>query len=454
MAFFNTHYEPQHLFYNYDHHQQPRQPPHTFDTVSDTAPHPPNENWHLPQQQGPESTLAHALDDLHVSYEPRRHAPDPNTFYEYREVLRHPKPEYEHTRTGPSAFPVADPVPCMDTAQVPCAEYGESYCSDDDSPYGALASPLLPYDPASPFTDVVDSPTADFADAYVDTVHSPIHYNSQSFIDRPVVPSRSYTLDQAVTLSAPIIPDRSPSLADTKRSASASTSFSETTGSSSSPYSSASPVPSSKASTPLSITSTSTSSNSSGKPRGRPRKRQNNDAKPTSPPRIVDYPFPKFEEGGSSFSSASPSIPTPPIPDRDTRRVIAPKPEAPVQPPPVLSMDEIPIPDAESKPGQAIFKLNTPPEIKEKPKKKPILACLFCRERKIACGQPLPGSTKCNQCARRGLDCEFPKESRRGQHKRGPRAARVAALTEAALSAKRPLEPAPSSSNVKLENFE
>jgi len=132
-------------------------------------------------------------------------------------------------------------------------------------------------------------------------------------------------------------------------------------------------------------------------------------------------------------------------------------------------MDEIPIPDAESKPGQAIFKLNTPPEIKEKPKKKPILACLFCRERKIACGQPLPGSTKCNQCARRGLDCEFPKESRRGQHKRGPRAARVAALTEAALSAKRPLEPAPfppsnvssstsggasSQRNIKEENIE
>ncbi|KAH8080678.1 hypothetical protein BXZ70DRAFT_901342 [Cristinia sonorae] len=112
-------------------------------------------------------------------------------------------------------------------------------------------------------------------------------------------------------------------------------------------------------------------------------------------------------------------------------------------------MDEIPIPDAESKPGQAIFKLNTPPEVKEKPKKKPILACLFCRERKIACGQPLPGSVKCNQCARRGLDCEFPKESRRGQHKRGPRAARVAALTEAALNAKRPLEPAvfPSGNN-------
>ena len=47
-----------------------------------------------------------------------------------------------------------------------CAEYGESYRSDDDSPYG-LASPILPFDAASPFTEVVDSPTADYTDSCV-----------------------------------------------------------------------------------------------------------------------------------------------------------------------------------------------------------------------------------------------------------------------------------------------
>ncbi|KAL6302296.1 hypothetical protein BKA93DRAFT_737140, partial [Sparassis latifolia] len=70
---------------------------------------------------------------------------------------------------------------------------------------------------------------------------------------------------------------------------------------------------------------------------------------------------------------------------------------------------------------------------REPPKKKPVMACLFCRERKIACGPPVPGSAelRCNQCARRSLRCEYPKESRRGQHKRGPRAARVQALADA-----------------------
>ncbi|KAI0733335.1 hypothetical protein C8Q72DRAFT_747527, partial [Fomitopsis betulina] len=60
---------------------------------------------------------------------------------------------------------------------------------------------------------------------------------------------------------------------------------------------------------------------------------------------------------------------------------------------------------------------------KEPIKKKPIMACLFCRERKIACGPPDPTSPeqRCNQCARRDLLCEYPKESRRGMHKRFPR---------------------------------
>ncbi|KAG9312890.1 hypothetical protein JVU11DRAFT_6323 [Chiua virens] len=52
--------------------------------------------------------------------------------------------------------------------------------------------------------------------------------------------------------------------------------------------------------------------------------------------------------------------------------------------------------------------------------KKQALACLFCRERKIACGRPSPHSPDqtCNQCARRRIKCEYPTESRRGQHKR------------------------------------
>ncbi|KAH9922158.1 hypothetical protein B0H21DRAFT_701552 [Amylocystis lapponica] len=101
-----------------------------------------------------------------------------------------------------------------------------------------------------------------------------------------------------------------------------------------------------------------------------------------------------------------------------------------------MSLDEIPVHDREGKPGQAIFKLTAANAVKEPAKKKPVMACLFCRERKIACGPPVPGHAdqRCNQCARRELKCEYPKESRRGQHKRGPRAMRMQALTEAALA--------------------
>ncbi|KAG8886076.1 hypothetical protein FRB97_007952 [Tulasnella sp. 331] len=63
--------------------------------------------------------------------------------------------------------------------------------------------------------------------------------------------------------------------------------------------------------------------------------------------------------------------------------------------------------------------------------KKPFLACEFCRHRKIACGQRDPhprdcelgdGPRTCNQCARRGLLCCYPGESRRGmRHGRASR---------------------------------
>jgi len=52
--------------------------------------------------------------------------------------------------------------------------------------------------------------------------------------------------------------------------------------------------------------------------------------------------------------------------------------------------------------------------------KKPALACLFCRARKIACGPPVPGTKEktCGQCQRRSLTCVYPSESRRGMRKK------------------------------------
>ncbi|KAJ7749412.1 hypothetical protein B0H16DRAFT_1551405 [Mycena metata] len=60
------------------------------------------------------------------------------------------------------------------------------------------------------------------------------------------------------------------------------------------------------------------------------------------------------------------------------------------------------------------------------------LACLFCRSRKIACSGPPDDSsdTKCNQCTRRGRSCEYPKESRRGQHSRIKSLARRAQIAQ------------------------
>ncbi|KXN90630.1 hypothetical protein AN958_03870 [Leucoagaricus sp. SymC.cos] len=65
---------------------------------------------------------------------------------------------------------------------------------------------------------------------------------------------------------------------------------------------------------------------------------------------------------------------------------------------------------------------SSPPALsgKRNPEKKPALACVFCRGRKIACGPPSKdgdGKT-CNQCERRSLRCEYPTESRRGMRKK------------------------------------
>ncbi|KAJ6474966.1 hypothetical protein C8R45DRAFT_1010939 [Mycena sanguinolenta] len=52
--------------------------------------------------------------------------------------------------------------------------------------------------------------------------------------------------------------------------------------------------------------------------------------------------------------------------------------------------------------------------------KRQTLACLFFRERKIGCIRPpedAPNQT-CNQCVRRKRVCEYPKECRRGHHRR------------------------------------
>ncbi|KAJ7863324.1 hypothetical protein B0H14DRAFT_3862896 [Mycena olivaceomarginata] len=52
--------------------------------------------------------------------------------------------------------------------------------------------------------------------------------------------------------------------------------------------------------------------------------------------------------------------------------------------------------------------------------KRPTLACLFCRERKIGCMRPSKDNPdqSCNQCVRRKRVCEYPTECRRGQHVR------------------------------------
>ncbi|KAK1226547.1 hypothetical protein PQX77_010474 [Marasmius sp. AFHP31] len=51
-------------------------------------------------------------------------------------------------------------------------------------------------------------------------------------------------------------------------------------------------------------------------------------------------------------------------------------------------------------------------------RKKVLLACYFCRRRKMACTPSENGDSSCAQCLKKGVECEYPKESRRGQHRR------------------------------------
>ncbi|KAJ7763195.1 hypothetical protein DFH07DRAFT_399919 [Mycena maculata] len=60
-------------------------------------------------------------------------------------------------------------------------------------------------------------------------------------------------------------------------------------------------------------------------------------------------------------------------------------------------------------------------EVKHTGPKKQTLACFFCRSRKIACAPKSVDDTEgrtCGQCERRGFECKYPKESKRGQHNR------------------------------------
>ncbi|KAL0060584.1 hypothetical protein AAF712_012642 [Marasmius tenuissimus] len=51
-------------------------------------------------------------------------------------------------------------------------------------------------------------------------------------------------------------------------------------------------------------------------------------------------------------------------------------------------------------------------------RKKVLLACYFCRRRKMACTPSENGDSSCAQCLKKDVECEYPKESRRGQHRR------------------------------------
>ncbi|KAI8996638.1 hypothetical protein BD414DRAFT_455584, partial [Trametes punicea] len=201
--------------------------------------------------------------------------------------------------------------------------------------------------------------------------------------------------------------------------------------------------------------STSTASAVQKRPRGRPRKNPPS-ARPPSPPPPVNYPFPQFPDPPPSSlmrfdasGSVSPIAGAAPVLTAGTAGTTGPLTGG------KSSDHPFHVDSAGLGAGQGIFRLNLhregggeggagagPDGKGEGEKKKPIMACLFCRERKIACGPPPPGGPKrCNQCTRRDLVCEYPKESRRGQHKRGPRAVRVEALASGSAAASAEIKP-------------
>ncbi|VDB96733.1 unnamed protein product [Peniophora sp. CBMAI 1063] len=71
---------------------------------------------------------------------------------------------------------------------------------------------------------------------------------------------------------------------------------------------------------------------------------------------------------------------------------------------------------------------------KRAPRKKLTLACLFCRERKIACTLPSEGDVerRCNQCVKRSRACQMPPGgSRRGQYARQKAHKDIISITDA-----------------------
>ncbi|OSC99276.1 hypothetical protein PYCCODRAFT_854138 [Trametes coccinea BRFM310] len=176
------------------------------------------------------------------------------------------------------------------------------------------------------------------------------------------------------------------------------------------------------------------------RPRGRPRKNPPS-TRPSSPPPTVDYPFPQFPDNSTSTSLSTspghngsgkgkaldfagtegvvPPIAGPvPIITTGTAGASGPMPGSSSSSKPRSHSHSDPPAAANGDPnatgktssssnvppgltaGQGIFRLNMPREGEESAteptgeKKKPIMACLFCRERKIACGPPPPGGPK------------------------------------------------------------
>ncbi|KAJ7157697.1 hypothetical protein C8R43DRAFT_404981 [Mycena crocata] len=125
---------------------------------------------------------------------------------------------------------------------------------------------------------------------------------------------------------------------------------------------------------------------------------------------------PYHSGGRSSFSSVSSwdTYPEPPTPCRPSN--IQSRPHSPSH---VFNAFGHYPPSGELRHIPQMFKIKTEKK-KSNGTKKQMMACLFCRERKIGCLRPPeddPDQT-CNQCARRDKKCEYPTESRRGQHNR------------------------------------
>ncbi|CAL1710350.1 unnamed protein product [Somion occarium] len=305
-----------------------------------------------------------------------------------------PAPQYSYNATKTFAM-TDDQCMCPDGDEMSCVEYGESEFGGYDSPYSSALSPSSSVDYTANASYWGTPPPADYFDGELE------HAGPSSAFDRPLYPpTRSYTLESAIT---PITPT-------TPVTPSSTVSSSVRIGT---------------VSTPREDRHQHTTSSSAPETSAR-------NSRPNLAPVKTDFTHHSHSHLNSTYYPASTTSAAATVPDNTPLSLAA-----------IASqlngsgMDEIPVSESEAKLGQAMFKLHgaVPPPKDQPAKKKPIMACLFCRERKICCGPPPPDSLNqtCKQCSRRGLDCVFPTESRRGQHKRSPRAARVAALADAHL---------------------